>query len=102
MRVITATTLLVSSSEVVELKDFVNAINCTSSNALVRCYSENNTIRIVIEHDGDLLCVFNYTTSFKVYSASSSLSPDGSHKSSCAIIGVDTTLLLPISNCFNV
>nr|DAO24021.1 MAG TPA: hypothetical protein [Caudoviricetes sp.] len=38
----------------------------------------------------------------KVYSASSSLSPDGSHKSSCAIIGADTTLLLPISNCFNV
>nr|DAH55012.1 MAG TPA: hypothetical protein [Caudoviricetes sp.] len=39
---------------------------------------------------------------FKVYSASSSLSPDGSHKSSCVIIGADTTLLLPISNCFNV
>ena len=38
---------------------------------------------------------------FKVYSASSSLSPDGSHKSSCAIIGVDTTLLLLISNLFN-
>lgn len=56
MRVITATTLLVSSSEVVELKDFVNAINCTSSNALVRCYSENNAIRIVIEHDGEPLC----------------------------------------------
>ena len=56
MRVITVTTLLVNSSEVVELKDFVKAINCTSSNALVRCYSENNTIRIVIEHDGELLC----------------------------------------------
>ena len=39
---------------------------------------------------------------FKVHSASSSLSPDGSHKSSCAIIGVDTTLLLLISNYFNV
>ncbi len=56
MRVITATTLLLNSSEVMELKDFVNAVNCTSSNALVRCYSENNTIRIVIEHEGELLC----------------------------------------------
>nr|DAT27205.1 MAG TPA: hypothetical protein [Caudoviricetes sp.] len=36
-----------------------------------------------------------------MHSASSSLSPDGSHKSSCAIIGADTTLLLPISNGFN-
>nr|DAO74221.1 MAG TPA: hypothetical protein [Bacteriophage sp.] len=29
------------------------------------------------------------------------MSPDGSHKSSCAIIGADTTLLLLISNGFN-
>nr|DAE31662.1 MAG TPA: hypothetical protein [virus sp. ctBM815] len=42
------------------------------------------------------------TYAFLDYTASSSLSPDGSHKSSCVILGVDTTLLLPISNCFNV
>ena len=53
MKVITVTTLLVNSNEAVELKDFVNAVNCTSSNALVRCYSENNTKRIVIEHKDD-------------------------------------------------